>query len=147
MKRAILMIILLVIIAGVFIGYRMYREETPDVVSEKPDHVTDVKTLVEAFQKDTAAAAKKYLDRIIEVTGTVKSIDTSGTIVLGDNDTESVTCGLDRRHMKDYERTKPGAVAVIQGVCAGYERGEGDDLLSSLGTTVQLRSAGIKKKE
>jgi hypothetical protein len=147
MKKGIIIFILIVLVTGGVIGYRMYQKQTPDVVNSEPDVATDARGLIEAFDKDTAAAGKKYIDRIVEVTGTVKSIDTSGTIILGDSTTESsVTCGLDRRHLKDYEQLKTGSVAVIQGVCAGYEKASGDDLLASLGTTVQLRSAGVKKK-
>jgi hypothetical protein len=42
---------------------------------------------------------------------------------------------------------KVGQAAVLQGVCSGYAlSGGGDDLLSGLGTTVELRSAGVRKK-
>lgn len=148
MKRTILLIVLIVIIAGGIIGYRMYKQETPDIVDRQPDVTIDATALIAAFDKDTAAAARQYIDKIVRVSGLVKSIDTSGTVILGDTATESsVSCGLDRRHMKDYQQLKPGTPAVIQGVCAGYEKAAGDDLLASLGTTVQLRSAGVTSKK
>jgi len=147
MKRTILLIVLVLVVAAALIGYRLYKKQTPDVVDARPDVTIDARSLVAAFDADTAAAAADFIDKVVEVTGTVKAIDASGTITLGDSTTESsVTCGLDRRHLKDYEGLKTGAVAVIQGVCAGYEKASGDDLLASLGTTVQLRSAGVKKK-
>jgi len=147
MKRKIIIGILIIIVIGGIIAYRMYDERTPDVVNRKPDIVTDAASLIAAFNTDTASASKEYLDKVIEVTGTVKSIDTSGAIVLGSGeDASSVVCGLDRRHLRDHEKVTKGSVAVIQGRCTGYEKGE-EMLGVSLGTTVQLAFAGVKIKK
>ena len=147
MKRTIIYIILLVIVIGGIVAYRMFKEETPDIVNKTPEAALDAGTLLAAFDKDTASALRNYLNKIIEVTGNVKSIDTSGAVILGeDGNPSEVVIGLDRRHMKDHEKLKVGSIAVLQGVCSGYSKGGGDDLLASLGTTVELRSAGVKEK-
>jgi uncharacterized protein (UPF0333 family) len=148
MKRIILIVVLLIIAVGVWYAIKMYREQTPDIVNKTPDVVINATDLLNAFNKDTAAARKQYVDKIIEVTGNVKRIDTTGSVVLGDEGSASeVTVGLDRRHLKDYQKLKTGSVAVVQGVCSGYDKANGDDLLASLGTTVELRSAGVKEKK
>lgn len=148
MKRTIIIIILLIVAVGGWYAYRLYQEKTPDVVNKNPDVVITAAELIAAFDRDTASARKNYVDKIVEVTGNVKRIDTTGSVVLGEEDSASeVTIGLDRRHLKDYEKLKVGATAVLQGVCSGYDKGSGDDLLASLGTTVQLRSAGVKNKQ
>ena len=148
MKRTIIIVIVLIIAIGGWYGYRMYQEKTPDIVNKKPDVSISASALLEAFNKDTAAARKQFVDKIIEVTGIVKRIDTTGSVVLGEESSASeITVGLDRRHMKDYAKLKTGSVAVLQGVCSGYDKGSGDDLLASLGTTVELRSAGVKEKK
>lgn len=148
MKRTIFIIILLIVVIGGVIAYRMMKEEEPDVVNKKPDVAVDAKSLLAAFDRDTASAMKNYVNKIVEVTGNVKSIDTSGAVVLGEDGSPSeVVVGLDRRHMKDHEKLQVGSTAVLQGICSGYSKGGGDDLLASLGTTVELRSAGVKNKE
>jgi hypothetical protein len=148
MKRTILVIAVLIIAAGGWYAYKKYQQKTPDVVTKKPDIVTTAKDLLEAFDKDTAAARKLYIDKIVEVTGNVKRVDTTGSVVLGEEGSVSeVTVGLDRRHMNEVENLKTGSVAILQGVCSGYDKGSGDDLLASLGTTVELRSAGVKQKK
>jgi len=148
MKRTILIVVILVIAVGGWYAYRLYQEKTPDIVNKKPDVIITVKDLLSAFNKDTTAARKQFVDKILEVTGNVKRIDTTGSIVLGDEESASeVTVGLDRRHTKDFEKLKTGSVATVQGVCSGYDKANGDDLLSSLGTTVELRSAGVKEKK
>ena len=151
MKRKLLLIIVgLVLVAGL-IGAYFYFKTTPDVVQDKPDVAVQAKELIAAFEGDTAAARKLYVDKVVEVTGVVKIIDTTGTVVLGEEGTPSdISIGLDRRHLKDYEKLKVGTVAVMQGICSGYRKSAGSDptdLLASLGTTVQLRSAGVKAKQ
>lgn len=148
MKRAIIIILLLIVVVAVWYGIKMYKLQTPDVVNKKPDIVITADELLNAFNNDTASARKQYVDKIIEVTGNVKRIDTTGSVVLGEEgSTSEVTVGLDRRHLKDYQKLKTGSVAVLQGVFSGYEKASGDDLLASLGATVELRSAGVKEKK
>lgn len=151
MKRTILIIVILVIAVGGWYGYKLYQQKTPDVVNSKPDVVISASDLLAAFARDTASARSRFVDKIIQVTGNVKRIDTTGSVVLGEEGSASeVTVGLDRRHMKDYLQLKLGGPAVVQGICTGSsnEANSSDptDLLSSLGTTVELRSAGVKEK-
>lgn len=149
MKKIIIIVVLLVVIVGGFIGYRMYSEKTPDVVNKNPDVVTDLNSILSAFETDTATAREKFVGKIVEITGNVKSIDTSGAVILGDlGNPSEVVVGLDRRHIKDHKKISVGSVAVMQGVCSGYSSGSNDpdDMLSALGTTVTFRSAGLKKK-
>jgi len=148
MKRTIIIIILLIVAFGGWYAYRLYQEKTPDVVNKKPDVMITATELIAAFDRDTASARRTYVDKIVEVTGNVKRIDTTGAVVLGEEGSASeVTVGLDRRHLNDHEKLKVGSTAVLQGICSGYDKGSGDDLLASLGTTVQLRSAGVKNRQ
>jgi uncharacterized protein (UPF0333 family) len=147
-KRRVLLITLVVIVLAGLAGAYFYFKQTPDVVQGKPDASVSAKELIAAFQQDASAAKERYLDKVVEVTGTVKHIDPSGTVVLGEEGMASdIVAGLDRRHLNDHEKLKKGSVAVIQGICSGYTIGgsaDPADMLASLGTTVQLRSAGVK---
>jgi len=148
MKRVIILVVLIVVVAVAWYAWTKYDERTPDVVNRKPDVSVDAASLVAAFEQDTASASGKYIDKIVEVTGNVKKIDTSGAVILGEPGTLSeVVVGLDRRHMQDYKQLKEGSRAVLQGICSGYSTGGGDDLLSSLGTTVELKQAGVKNSK
>lgn len=152
MKRIIIVAVVLIIAAAALYGYKMYQQTTPDVVNKTPDISVSAKDLLDEFTRDTAAARKQYVDKILEVTGNVKKIDTTGSIVLGEEgSTSEVTVGFDRRHMKDFEKLKSGSVAIVQGICSGSTGSSASsdptDLLASLGTTVELRSAGVKEKK
>lgn len=150
MKRKILYVVIILIVAAGIIGYRLYSKQTPDVVKQEPQVSVSAAELVAAFEKDTAAASQRFLDKVVQVSGNVKSVDTSGAVVLGEEGSGSeVVIGLDRRYKADAAKLKAGTVATLQGVCSGYTSGSTDpaDMLASLGTTVQLRSAGIKEKK
>lgn len=150
-KRSIIIlaIVILIAIAG-FIIYIKVKEKTDDVVNKTPDFSINATNLIAAFEKDSASATKMYIDKIVEVTGNVKSIDTSGAVILGEEGNPSeVVIGLDRRHAKDYEKLKVGRIALMQGTCSGYNKSSSNDpndLLADLGSTVQLRSGGVKNK-
>lgn len=146
MKRTIIIIILLIIVVGGWYAYKMYHEKTPDIVNQTPDVVISASDLLNAFNKDTATARKQYIDKIIEVTGMVKSADTSA-IVFGDPSSQSsIVCGIDRRHKDDYKNVKVGSQTTVQGKCIGYEKEE-EMLDISLGTTVQFSYSGVKDKK
>jgi hypothetical protein len=149
MKRTIIYTaVVLVLVAGA-IGAYFYFKQTPDIVQDKPDAVVSAKALIAAFDADTAAASKQYIDKIVEVSGMVKSIDTAAVVLGEEGSPSEVVVGLDRRHLGDVQQLKVGAVGVMQGICSGYDKSSSadpDDLLASLGTTIHLRSAGVKLK-
>ena len=143
MKRKILFAAVILIVVAAIIIYRMYSQQTEDIVDQTADARITAKELIAAFEKDTAAARIQYVDKIIEVTGTVKKVDTSGSVVLGIEGTESgVVFGLDRRHMDDYKKISPGKQATLQGKCTGFTMEEMMGI--NLGTTVTLNFAGVK---
>ncbi|NTS42060.1 hypothetical protein HRG84_14220 [Flavisolibacter sp. BT320] len=150
MKRQfILVAVAIILLVGAVAAY-LYFKPTADSVQANPDVSVTVTELIAAFEKDTAAASQLYLDKIVAVTGIVQSIDTTGSIVLGEEGSLSVvSVGLDRRYLDDHQKLVVGKPATLQGVCSGYATSgssDPDDLLAGLGTTVQLRSAGVKEK-
>ena len=147
-RTIILLVVLVLLVTGGFVAYRMFDERTPDTSGDKPDFVLNATELIAAFDRDTASASRMYIDKLVEVTGTVKSVDTTGSVVLGEAGTaSSVTASLDRRHIDEYKKLAAGTVATIKGKCTGYSKADGDDLLASLGTTIELNFASVKDKQ
>jgi hypothetical protein len=153
MKRRtiIILVILLILVTGGLYAYKKYMEKHPDYANKKPDYTLTASELIAAFDKDTAAARKMYIDKIIRVSGHVMSADSTGSIELGEEgNPSSVTLSLDDVwHKKDYDKIKVGTETVLQGLCSGYQKSKADpdDLLAGLGTTVELRSVGVKEKK
>ena len=150
MKRKIILGVILLIVVGGSIAYWIVFKSRADIVQDKPDVQVTAANLVAAFEKDTAAASKQYMDKVVEISGNVKRIDTSGAVILGEETSPSeVVVAFDQMyHKKDYESLVLGKPAVLQGICSGYTISgtDPDDLLSGLGTTIQIRSAGVKSR-
>lgn len=150
-RTIIILVILLVIAGGGWYAYRMYMEKHPDYANKKPDYTLTASELIAAFDKDTAAARKMYVDKIVRVSGQVLRSDSTGSIELGEEgNPSSVTLSLDDVwHKDDYKKVKPGTQLSFQGLCSGYQKSKADpdDLLAGLGTTVELRSVGVKDKK
>jgi hypothetical protein len=148
MKRTttiLLTVLVLIAIAG-FIGYRMYTNKVPNYADQTPDITVTSTELTEAFNKDTANASKRFMDKVVRVSGMVKSLDSSA-VVLGDQGSPSdIVVGLDDRNVKALEHIRVGDSAILQGKFSGYSKASGDDLLASLGATIKIDYAGLKDK-
>ena len=148
MKRKIIIgVILLIVVAGI-IGYRMYSKKVTSYADEKPEVTIDAIALVQAFEKDTANASKRFIDKIIRVSGMVKSLDSSA-VVLGEDGPSDVVVGMDDRNAGDIAKIKVGEKVVLQGKFSGYNKAatDSDDLLASIGgTTVNIDYAGLIKQ-
>jgi hypothetical protein len=149
MKRTvtILLIVLILIVIGALIGYRMYTNKVPNYADQTPDLTVSTTELADAFNKDTAIASKRFMDKIVRVTGLVKSLDSSA-VVLGDEGSLSdIVVGLDDRNLKGIQHLKVGDTAMLQGKFSGYSKASGDDLLASLGATIKIDYAGLKDRK
>ena len=83
MKRKILIGILILIVVVGSVGYYLYSTKVQNYAEGEPDINISAKELVEAFDKDTASAARRFMDKKIRVTGTVKSLDSSAVVFVG----------------------------------------------------------------
>jgi len=149
MNRKWVWIALTFLLLAALVGYRMFSRTNPDVVQGTPDFTISATDLISAFEEDSSSAAKKYGNKTIQVSGTVMSVDTAGAVVLGTGNTPSVVVvGLEQRYMDDIQQIKTGTEVVLQGLYSGYEQSSSnpEDLLAGLGTTIQLRSGGLKAK-
>ncbi|WP_162303836.1 OB-fold protein [Paracnuella aquatica] len=142
--------IALMFILVVLWGYRMFSQKVPDVVQARPDVVIHATEMTRDFNVNSAEVNQKYGNKIIRVTGTVTQVNQSGSVILGSgSDGSEIVIGLDQRHQQDVQKVTVGMQAVFQALYTGYEAGgvdKGDDLLSSLGATIHLRSGGLIKE-
>jgi hypothetical protein len=123
MKRLLIFfLILAVATAGLFI-YLEYNRTNEDLRKRRADFSTEATQLIAAFDRDTASASKKYTDKVIEVSGNVKSIDAEGNpvvISLGQSgEMSSVKCSMDSSHAVDYKTVQEGDIIILKGMCNG----------------------------
>jgi hypothetical protein len=141
-KILIPVLLLLAAFAGWYI-YREYNRTNTDLAGVSADYSLPATELIASFEKDTASAGRKYTDKVISVTGNVKSVDADGNpvvIALGDaGQMSSVQCSMDSTHAKDYAGTKEGDQLTIKGMCTG---GKTEELF---GTDVMLNRCVVEK--
>jgi hypothetical protein len=115
-----LMIIALLIGA---IGYYNYNRTTSSLENTDPNFALSADDIFSEFEKNEVDANKKFLDKVIEVSGTVQSFNNEN---LADRNvtlqTESgmfgVICKLDSTYDAQY-KIAVGEKIKIKGVCTG----------------------------
>jgi hypothetical protein len=124
MKRIILILLLIVILAGGWYAYRAYTGKVKSLTEVKTEVSITAQELITAFEKDSAAANKQYLGKVIEVTGNVKSVEQeegSATVSLGESGTmSSVRCSIDTAHIQQAASLQEGNTVTIKGSCTGF---------------------------
>ena len=146
-KKTALFIIIFLVLGLALTAYFMYNRENPDQVAKTPDHTVTANDLLTAFETDAASASAKYIDKIIRFSGTIKTVDTSGSVTIGSAENPGeIIVAIDPRYKKTLAGRTTSEAVVIQGICASYSKDEAsaDDMLSGLGATLRFRAGGIK---
>ena len=117
--RAFIIILIIFIVGGFTVGYIIWNKPQRKVENEKGIEVTSAQ-LVKDYQANEAEANKKYLDKAIQVSGTVSDIknnqDGNSTIMLASDDVfAGVLCTLKEKPVN----VTSGATITIKGICSG----------------------------
>lgn len=143
MKRILILIVLVLVIFGIWYGVKEYNRTNTDLQSAKAAVTVKAGDLITAFEKDSAAANKQYVDKVIAVNGKVKAVNTDGNpivISLGEEgQMSSVQCSMDSTHANEYKNIAIGGTTTIKGMCTGALT---QDLF---GTDVQMNRCVIQK--
>ena len=107
-----------------FFGYRMYNKPHVDVEKEKAELVIRADLLIEDFENNENQANAKYVDKILQLEGTVSRISFetgNGFVTLkGQNDVSGVLCQMMPEENKNILKYKVGNKVIIKGICTGY---------------------------
>lgn len=143
--RTIAIALFLIIGVGLY-AYKEYNRKNVDIAEAKAAFTLTEMQLINEFTQDQNASNKKYLGKILELSGNIKKVDTDAngyhTLILGNSvNMNSVRCSVDSSFNKEAHNLTVGSPVVIKGICTGYNA---DDL--GLGSDVILnRSIAIKK--
>jgi hypothetical protein len=122
MKKIIVLLTVLAI-AGTIAAYYLYNKPVGSLHSRKADVIIRADSLFSAFESNEADANRKYLNKVILVSGRVQALnsDTGGTTVsLGTTDGMfGVNCRLEDNslHSGIYDI---GREVRLKGLCTGY---------------------------
>lgn len=140
MKKPILLIVALLLVSGIGIGLYMWNKPKRTAEDEKPVETISATQLYNAFVADEAASNARFLNKTIQVSGTVESVSTDGKGDLVINfATNADDGGIVSATFSETKAAKPepGTEVVLKGICAGYIAGD------LLGGEVQLSQCAM----
>ena len=123
-KKLILLLVVLVVIGIGASALYLFNKAPESVVDKAPDISVDANIILSEYEEDEASANTKYLDKIVEVTGTVKEViekENEFIVLLGNEDSlgaVSCTLGIDQKSIA--YGLKSGDNVTVKGVCTGY---------------------------
>jgi hypothetical protein len=120
MKRVIVIVLIAVVAGGVY-GFYLFNKKPADTRDEKADFEITAVELMKEFTLNEEAATKKYVDKIIQVSGTISEIDlATSTLILDTSDPlTAITCSFYKEEANALSLKKNGDSVVIRGKCTG----------------------------
>lgn len=127
MKRGIRNLFLFALgvgIIGVAIGLYLYTKKAPDLLKVKADFTLSVSELTNEFSQDETSASARYIDKIVEVTGPVASIEatsdsTMNVTLTEEGELSGVICTFHNTSNPAWDKIKEGETITVRGVCSG----------------------------
>lgn len=140
MKFKKIIIGVIVLVVGIGAWYYVNSEinrKSPSMLSQDEDFETSSIKILDEYTTDQLKADKKYLGKIILLSGKLKSVETDEkgfhTIVLGDSTSmSSVRCSMDKAIDINKSSLLEGKEIVLKGECTGYnpdDMGLGADII------------------
>ena len=125
-KKIILFAFILIVVIGGSIGIYMYNKPHADISKMTPNFVMEAKVLFEEFESDEEMAGQKYIDKVLQVNGTLVEVnrDSDGSVILSLEDfLFGVSCSIDSSTVASIINTidqlNLGDQISVKGKCDG----------------------------
>jgi hypothetical protein len=131
-----------VIALGSVYAYTEFNRKATSTEDLKSEFNTSAAEIIVEFEKDNKTSNTKYLNKTIEVTGHIKTVENQlgTTIVLGDSiHSTSIRCSMDSSFRAKTSYTN-GQVITIKGIYTGFNA---DDL--GIGSDIIINKSIIKQ--
>jgi hypothetical protein len=111
------------LVAGVAGGIYMFGKKHKDLSVTKPDFIIQADALLKEFETNEQEASLKYINKVIEVSGTISSAEkgegTAWNIALDTgSDFAKILCTFSS--VGDASQLQSGKEVVLRGECSGY---------------------------
>jgi len=120
MKRLLIFLVIIVIVGGLY-GIYSYNKNPVDTRDESADFEISAPGIVKEFSANEDASTKKYVDKILIVTGEIKEIDisTSTLFLDGSDPLITITCSFYANESNRLKKLKSGDIVKVKGKCTG----------------------------
>lgn len=119
--RNVLIVLLVAAIIGGIIGYRQYNKPHRNLKSEEVTAQITAQELFDDYKKDEAAANEKYLDNILQISGTIEKVnieEEKSTLQLQTDDLMAgIICEFEKGELKTIPTA--GEKINVRGICTG----------------------------
>ena len=110
-------------LSGILAALYMYNLKHTDMAKAKPDFIISALVLQKAFEDDETAASTRYINKILEVTGTIASVKPAENNILSislvtGSDLSSVICTFPA--IADPSKFISGNQITLRGECSGF---------------------------
>ncbi len=127
MSRNILQTIVGALIVSTIVGYMLWSLKGKSLRRAKADFRVEAPVIFNEFSRDEAAATKKYLNKIVVITGTVSASQTGGqgdsVVMLASNDLIfGVRCNMELFSQHSHRRFIRGETVMVKGLCKGFRK-------------------------
>ncbi len=124
-KKNIAIVAVFIAVGFAFYFYKEYHRKPDDISGFQPAEKINFSVIVNGYQNDETIANKKFLGKIIQVSGPITDIikqqDTIINVFIGDtNSLHKVSCLLDKRNVGSIDKYSKGNDITIKGVCTGF---------------------------
>lgn len=121
--KIVIFVVFLLAIAGIGIGIYLFNLKPKDLNKVKPDFTLTASDLFKYFEENEADATKRYVNKIIEISGEVRSAKPgeNGSLNISlktGNDFSSIICTFPGGSYP--ENVTEGSRITIRGECSGY---------------------------
>ncbi len=124
MKRKIFILLGLIIVTAIIIGLAMYFKPHDNMSRQTAEFSLSTDELLIDFEADEAVANEKYVDKVIEVTGEIGSVDATTdkiTLILNtENPVSGVICEMDDLSDHNSSLFVEGEKISLKCLCTGY---------------------------
>jgi hypothetical protein len=115
--------IVLCVVVVAATAFYLYQKPRTSLADVTPDYVLSAKELYAAFQQDEKKASRKFVEKVIEITGTVDNVqvtDSTISLLLVGGDMGGINCSV-RKNLQGGETTPlKGATVKVKGKCVGF---------------------------
>jgi hypothetical protein len=121
--KVALFVVFFMVLAGILGGLYLFNKKHTDTSRAKPNYIVNATALQKEFEDNEKDASAKYINKIIEVSGTIAAVNQTENSMLNialktGSDMSTVTCTLSATD--DPAKYTAGNEITIRGECSGF---------------------------